>query len=344
MRFILTLVASLALVACGGSGGNDNANANDNGNPNTPTNPSSQAALTSATYVAVAQTVLATNAYLLDSTGLFLGVEVQEVSDPNVLVAFAQDRMNKLARRTPTPAQAVGVLQIDEEFCGDGRNGSGKIVVEYNDANNNDIQDRGDSVAFKLENCAFGSAVLNGQVKMTIDKATGDIDSYPHTIAATIAYTDLMATAAGVSTTGSGTMSLSVKSQSESLRDINLHAPAYSLTTVVGGQTSKQTLKNYNVALTMRESGRQIIATSSINGTLLDSNFGNQPLNIKTTQPFVRMSDQPSIEQGEIVITDHTKAKVRAKVANATTVTIELDADGNGTYETSVNKLWSEML
>ena len=30
-------------------------------------------------------------------------------------------------------------------------------------------------------------------------------------------------------------------------------------------------------------------------------------------------------------------------VTSATTVTIDLDADANGSYETSVNKLWSEL-
>lgn len=38
-------------------------------------------------------------------------------------------------------------------------------------------------------------------------------------------------------------------------------------------------------------------------------------------------------------ITDQTRAQVRARVANASTVTIDPDADGNGSYATGVNRL-----
>ena len=41
---------------------------------------------------------------------------------------------------------------------------------------------------------------------------------------------------------------------------------------------------------------------------------------------------------------DSTRARVRAKVISPTTVAIELDEDGDGRYETGVNKLWREML
>lgn len=341
MRFILTLVASLALVACGGSGSDDNANSNGGGNTDTstnPGNPGNPGPLTSANYVAAAQAVLATNAYLLDAGSMFLGVET---SDSNVLLKFGQDRINKLSYRAAAPAQAVGVVEVDEEIC---ENSNGKTVVEYNDANNNGIEDKGDSITYNMQSCAFAGAILNGQAKLLIDNTTGDIDSYPHTISATVIYNNLGATVAGVTTTGNGSASFSVKMPNEYLQEITLRAPSFTVTTVADGKTSSQTMKNYDVSLTIRESGNQIIYTSSLNGTLLDSNFGTQFLTVKTTQPLVRMSNQPYAQQGEILITDNTKAKVRAKVANATTVSIELDEDGNGTYETSVNKLWSDLL
>ena len=65
---------------------------------------------------------------------------------------------------------------------------------------------------------------------------------------------------------------------------------------------------------------------------------------IETPTPFVRNNSQFYPSSGSALITGAAGAKVRVTAINATTVTIDLDADGNGSYETTVIKLWSEML
>lgn len=328
MRFALTLVASIALVACGGSGSDDP----DYGPPVGP------GALTRSNYVPVAQAALTTNAYLLDATHLFMGVEV---SDSAVLVKFAQDRLGQFLRRAAAPVQAVGVVEVMEERCDDG----GKVVVEYTDANNNGRDDRGDFVIFKPYNCAYGGSVLNGQVKLTLEGTSGNPGAYPYSMSATALYSDLSATAAGVTTRGNGSMTFSVSEQSAVSQDLSLYASFFSLTTVTGTSRTSQTLKSYEVTLNVRPHNvLQQAYISSINGTLMDTAFGSPSLTVKTMQPFVRLSNQPYADQGEILIMDSTRARVRAKVISPTTVAIELDEDGDGRYETGVNKLWREML
>ena len=331
MRSVLTLMAASALlVACGG--GSDN-NDFDNAPPGTPTG-----FLTQSNYVPVAQTVLSTNAYLLNAASISIGAEV---SDPAVLVKFGQDQLHKLLRRgAAAPVQALGVIETDEERC----SGGGKVVFQYNDANNNGREDRGDSFTINAQNCSQNGTVLNGQMKLTLDSVEGDTDSDRYQLSATAVYTNLAATSAGTRVTGNGTMGFSFATQGDDFQDVIARASSFSFTTVSGSQTSNQTMKDYEVSLRTRPSGSQQVYTSSINGTIIDSAFASQSFTVKTTQPFVRLSSQRYADRGEVLVIDSKNAKMRATVTSATTLTIGLDADGNGSYETGVNKLWSDIL
>ena len=52
---------------------------------------------------------------------------------------------------------------------------------------------------------------------------------------------------------------------------------------------------------------------------------------------------QPYPSSGQAVVTGAGGSKVRVTANSATSVTVSLDANGDGTYETSVNKPWSEL-
>lgn len=326
MRFALTLVASLALVACGGSGSDSPS--------------SGSGSLTKSNYVQVAEAVLATNAYLLDASSLFLGSDVRGAAG---LELPASARLTKLmvAPTLPPFDGPSDVPEITEEACDDG----GKIVIEYVDTNKNGHIDRGDVTYLKAYNCVYGDSVLNGQIKLTLDSQSGNPDTYPNAMSATAVYTNLSSTAGGVTTIGNGSMTYSQSEQSATSQDLSLFAASFSLTTITGTTTSSQTLKNYDVSLNARpRNGWQQSYISNINGTLTDSSLVSQSLTIKTTQPFVRLSDEAYADQGEVLVIDSSRAKVRAKVINATSVAIDLDEDGNGSYELGVNKLWKEIL
>ena len=60
--------------------------------------------------------------------------------------------------------------------------------------------------------------------------------------------------------------------------------------------------------------------------------------------PFVRQLSQPRPASGQATVTGANGAMLRLTALSSTQVRIELDADANGTYETSVIKLWSELI
>ena len=65
---------------------------------------------------------------------------------------------------------------------------------------------------------------------------------------------------------------------------------------------------------------------------------------IETPTPFARPANQSYPAIGQAVMSGAAGSRVRVTALNAATVKIELDADGNGVYETAVDKPWSDIL
>ena len=340
MRFSLTLVAaSTILVACGG-GGDSSPNPGDTSDSGTPSTPSAatQATITPANYVAVAQQALSSNAFLLDATSLVVGAQA---SDSSVLVRFGQEQLSKLPGRIANaPVQAVGATQTFTEAC----EGGGTLTVVDNDANGNQQADPGDSASLTANNCAFGGEVLNGQLSITLNSVSGNLDSYPYTLSGTINFQKLTAQSTAARVVANGSMTLNVSARSDFDQTIALAIASFAITSTYGGVTSRQTLTNYNSSLKVSLAGSVTNWTSSVKGTMTSSAFDSKSVSIDTPVAFVRSGNQAYPARGEAIIIGAAGAKVRVTATSVTNVTIDLDADGNGSYETTVNKRWSEIL
>ena len=342
MRFALTLVAaSTILVACGGGGGGD-----DSPNPGTPSDPgtpstpsvSTQATITPANYVAVAQQALSTNAFLLNATSLVVGAQV---SDSSVLVRFGQEQLSKLPGRIANaPVQAVGATQTSTEAC----NGGGSLTIVENDRNGNQQADPGDSVSLTANNCVSGSEVLNGQLTVTLTGVTGNLDGYPYTLAGTVNYQNLEAKSTTARVMANGNMALTLSARSDFDQDVALAIASFAVTSTYGGATSSQTLTDYSTSLKIRPAASNVNWTTSVKGTLSSTAIDAKSVSIDTPVAFVRSGNQAYPASGQAIIIGAAGTKVRITATSATNVTIDLDADGNGSYETTVNKAWSEIL
>jgi hypothetical protein len=324
---ILFAVSTL-LVACGGGGGGDAPAASPAAAGKT------QVTLSSANYVAVAQESMSSSSYLADAGSLATGAEV---SNADVLVRFGQAQANKLPDWfAGTQALATGVATTTTEACA----GGGSLTVMDNDLNGNGLPDAGDSVSLTATNCVFEGSTLNGGLGLAVNAFSGNVNTPPFSAAFTLTFADLTARSATASSTGNGTMALSLNATTASNQNFALKATQFATTSTYGGTTYSRTLENYTVLVDQTAASSRTTAT----GTLSSSAFESKTVTIATPVPFVRVFPQTRPSSGQATATGANGGVLRVTAISNTLVKIELDADANGTFETSVIKLWSELI
>lgn len=332
MRFTLTLIAtSTILVACGGGGG-------DSADTSPIASTAAQATITPANYVAVAQEALSSNSFLLDATSLVVGAQV---SNSSTLVRFGQSQLSKTPSRIANaPVQAVGATQTFTEQCA----GGGTLTIVDNDRNGNQQADAGDSVSLTANNCSFDGELLNGQLSVTLNSTTGNLDGYPFTLSGTLSYKNLTAQSSTTRVVANGSMTMNIDARGDFNQSIALAIDSFAVSSTYAGVTSSQTLTKYDTSLKVSPVGSGATWTSSVRGTLTSSTIDSKAVSIDTPMPFVRASNQAYPASGQAIVLGAAGSKVRVTATSATNVTIDLDADGNGTYETTVTKRWNEIL
>jgi hypothetical protein len=324
------LVLSSILVACGG-GGSDAPAAS---NPSPAPAPAAKATFSDANYIAVAQESLSSSNYLADAGTLAVGAEV---NDADVLVRFAQAQAGKLpGRLAGTRALVTGATTSTTDAC----SGGGTLTTVENDSNGNGLPDAGDSVSLTATNCIFQGSTLNGGLTLVVNAFTGNANAPPFAATMTLTFTNLTAKSAAASSTGNGTMVLSLNAPTSSSQTVSLKSTQFTSTATYGSTTYSRTLNDYTVAVDLNATTSKSTAV----GTLSSSAFDSKAVTIATPVPFVRVFPQTRPSSGQATATGANGAVVRVTAISNTQVKIELDADANGSFETTVTKLWSELI
>lgn len=233
-----------------------------------------------------------------------------------------------------------GVTQTQTEACP----GGGTLTVTANDANGNNLLDAGDSASLTASNCTFEDNVLNGGLSFTINSATGDLSSQSFSASITLTFNQLTAQSASASTTGNGSLTLSGSAKAANDQSFSLSMPSFALSSTYGGVTYSRSLTNYTTSEIRSPAGTGFSSSIEANGTLTSSAFESKYIIIATSVPFVRSNLQVYPASGQATATGANGSQVRITVIDNTSVRIELDADANGGFETSVTKLWSELV
>lgn len=323
-HFVILVVTSAVLTACGGGG--------DAGSSTSTTDTS--IALSSSNYVDVSKQAVATSFSLANNAGLLTGAQV---SDSNVLIAFSKAQLPKVAGwLASTPAMLTGATQTQTEYC----TGGGSLSVVMTDLNGNQNLDSGDSAAITANNCVFSGTTINGQLSVAYSSITGNLDAYPYAFSATVTLNNLTTKSAQITTQGTGSFTLSVSGASSSSSTVSLNASSLSTASTYGGMTYSATLTNYIIAETLGATS----STTSVSGALNTSQLGSNTLTTATITPFTRFYANAYPSSGQVTVVASKGGKVRLTVQSSTTVLIELDANGDGNYETWTTRLWSELV
>lgn len=314
------VAASVALAACGGGGGGASVD--------------TSAALSSSNYVSVSTQAVATLFSLTNDAGLMTGAQV---SQHNNLIQFSKAQLPKMRGWfASAPALLTGAVTGMTENC----QGGGTIAIAVTDVNDNEETDAGDSAVATVVNCVVDGTRVNGQLTMVINSTSGTPGAYPYALSATLTLNNLTTTSSQVSTMANGSFTLAVEEISSVVQTSTLTASNLALSSTFDGATVTATLSNYQIIETLGA----LSSTTSVNGTLNTSVLGTNVLTLSTTVPLMRYYTDSYPSSGQVVATTLSGGKVRVTALSSSSLSVELDATGDNSYEALTHVLWSDMV
>jgi hypothetical protein len=338
---IFACLLAVGLASCGGGGG---------GGSSTPADPTSsfpaQTALTYSGSTASAA-VTSSNAGVLASNvlgasasgtanGIATGVQAQVTSSAEAQptgVAGLGRRLAKAIRSGDLGRANTGALtgaRIDQTTPCD--SGSIRIFGDVSDSNGTG------TVTVHYLACRTGSDTVNGPAQLQIASNSGGVMTD-----GTLSFTRINFTGPGVNSDMTGTIRSQVSSSSSSATE-TLTQNTTMLDNATGRMTQAQNVRITNV---YDDVDSPSFFTQNITGTVCDSAAGCVAITtntIPTTAPwgpfYFSTIGQSFPDWGQMTLTGATSSRVRVTSLGTTVAKLEVDADGDGTFENTARMRW----
>ncbi len=250
------------------------------------------------------------------------------------------------AIKTAMAARPQAVL-TRTEACAAG----GSITVTLNDADNNQAASAGDSASVALSQCRPSTTEqVSGAINFTY--TTVSVTSTGTSVAATLSFSELRAQTPDGNYSINGAVTLAATRQG-SVTNAQLvvaagglalaaTTPTYSESLTLGGAlTLAVTADN---AAVPPGGGAAGLTTVQISGAVSSNRLAGGTIVITTPVPVKAYESDPYPREGQIVVTGTANSKLRLTAVSTTILRIELDANGDGTFESSVDRPWGDVI
>lgn len=203
--------------------------------------------------------------------------------------------------------------------------------------------DVGDSGTLTASNCVEDGATINGSIDLRFTAVSGDLntDAFAATVAVTLK--SLRASTAAGDATGSGEFTLGISSTDANTGSIDLSVPSMSVAGSFGGVTDTVTMQNFRLTSSSALSGGRQRVSITTSGTVGSTVLAGGTVTLATVQPLVQLEPDSDPSSGQITATGAARSQMRLTVQSASTVLLELDADGDGSFEANVTKTWASL-
>ena len=326
------LLASLVLAACGGGGGGSSGG-NEGGST------ASAVVITSSNSQALAAEALAaaSNTDAGSGAAFVTGVQVSGGSTGSSAALLGLAARKLVSMVPPTGALATGVTTSQTQACTSG----GSLTVTVNSSDGSTVA-AGDSVQFTANGCteSLGGAteVMNGS--MTITFLTGyDAASavYPKTLSIRIVAQNFSLSSGGETEAFNGDVTITLTETSAT--SFTMSMTSNSLSTTLG--THSVTLINYSVNAEETSSGTVITMSATIETSNSRLGAGLVSYQVATVTP-ITVSSSGVVTSGSIKVTGNNSSLLLT-VTSADTFTLQVDSNGDGTYESTSTVTHSQL-
>jgi len=181
-------------------------------------------------------------------------------------------------------------------------------------------------------------------MSMLVTKMSGDLEGDVFDFGVTMTFTNLAVAMAEGTTVGNGTMDMNMSMTAPYTGSMSLRFDGMTMSGTYGGAAYERTMWEFDIKDTYSLVNNMFQGSTVLSGVLGSSALDNEAVTLSTLQPMVSVGDAEYPSSGQILATGAAASKMRMTVQNATTVLIELDANGDGAYETMMTKPWSELM
>lgn len=199
----------------------------------------------------------------------------------------------------------------------------------------------GSTVSVSASNCLEGSLLINGTVSITLDNMVGDpeVDSSWSADMAINAQ-NLTATQGGIGTRITGDMNVSYSQASSQVVNASASGQSLHVRYLENGSVVLNTLlKPYN--FTLSQNANTYTSAANFTYASTGSAIGDVSYSVVTNSPF-QSTGTAYPHSGSFTLTA-TKGKLILTALDSTNVRLELDTDGNGSIDDTINTTWTAL-
>jgi hypothetical protein len=331
----LAIAFSALLASCGGGGGG--------GTATTPASTGPQAVViteTNAKPVAANAMDSVRDTSATQGATAPVGVQVDaSAASPGTLEAIAA-----LARLAGSSAAAAklpaGVLVSQTTSCPLG----GTISISGSVASSAGLS-AGDSISISSANCQLSEGgvtmVMNGQ--MTMKVASGSLAALPFHVVLDIAVSNLSVQSGGDTAVSTGDLHLDWTASTATSQTLVASGTAMTSRQTVSGVTRNTTLRNYTQTLTISgtTTSGALAATVETDSTRVGPSGGT--FTVSTPTPLVWDEQTKVISSGVVKVVGANGSQLTVTFTGGGNATIQLDANGDGTFEKSITTTLTEL-
>lgn len=318
------LLFGALLAGCGGGGGDVAP----------PSNGPAAAAVTAGNYEDVARA-----SFIASNFALSLGDLASSFTGLQGLSAQPLRYASDTPAAAPLRRIAAARVRPLAETGGDlGCSGGGLVRVNHGDANGNQQFDAGDALTVDLLECVEDGERGNGRMVLTLRSASASAAQFDLLISnLRFVQSD------GSTSSADGSLSVAISSLNGVVTNRIEAGQLLTSDTAAGKPTLTQTLKGF-VAEAVTQTRRVPMPTTvTLTGQLSDSRLGSGSLGMNTEPSFTLLDGDDYPSSGQLRIRGAAGSQLRLVALSNQLVRLELDANGDDQFETSVTKRWSEL-
>jgi hypothetical protein len=265
--------------------------------------------------------------------------------DQSVLFAMVQtelDNMPLYLANAKADSSLTGAMSSQTDTC----SVSGSTTITVSDADNNGVVSVGDSATFVENNCNNGKGVFTGSWSLTYSSVNGTYGTAPYSTGLAISFKGFAITTPQLTLSKTGSLSLSADVVNTNSITQTLSAPSLTVSiTYAGGAAQTNTLSSYQASSTKSaDTTYGYLRSYTVSGTVTSSVLSSLPVTFSTSTPVVTRGTDAYPASGVFLVTGANNAKLKLTAVSNSQVLQELDANGDGTFESSSTVFWNTLL